>query len=102
MRFAIGEAQRAAPRAAENVPFVDAEFFAQRFDIADQVPGRVFAKLGVRGRFARAALVEKNDVICRRVEKLPVHRDQSAARPAVQKYDRNPVQDFRRVRNRSS
>ena len=53
----VSQAQRAAPRTAENIPLIDAELFPQRLDVADQVLRSVLAKIGVRGRPARSPLV---------------------------------------------
>src|SRR5215210_5351604 len=91
MRFGVSQTKRAAPRAAENIPFFDAEFLAQSFDVVNQIPGRIFPQFGVRRRFAGAALVKQNDVKRLRVEKLSIKRNQSAARSAVQKNDGNSV-----------
>ena len=89
MRDAIRQAQSAAPRTAEDVPFFNTEFFTQRFNVIYQIPRRVLFQLRVRRRFPGTALIEQYDVIGRRIEKLPVHRNQSAARPAMQKDNRN-------------
>jgi len=51
------------------------------------MPGGVFLEAGVRRAFSRAALVEEDDSICRRVKKPAVLFDKAATRPAVQKYN---------------
>ena len=41
MRLGIRERERAAPRTAKHEPLIHAELCANRFDVLDQVPGRV-------------------------------------------------------------
>jgi len=66
----IGEGERRAPRAAEDLPLVDAEFFADRLDVGDQVPGGVVLEACGRLALAAPALVEQHDAIFLRVEEL--------------------------------
>ena len=91
MRNAICQAQRAAPRAAKDKPFVDTELLAKCLDVFNQVPGRIFSKLCVRCRLAGTSLIEQDHVIGLRIEKLSIHRDQAAPRAAVEKDNRYPV-----------
>ena len=91
MRFAVRKAQRRAPRAAECVPFLDPKLLTQRLDILDQIPSRILPQLRMRCGLARTALVKKDNVIRRRIKKLPVKRYQPAARPAMQKDDGNAL-----------
>ena len=41
VRLRVGERERAAPRAAEDLPALDAEVRAERLDVGDQMPGGV-------------------------------------------------------------
>ena len=41
VRLRVGERERAAPRAAEHLPALDAEVLAQPLDVGDEVPGGV-------------------------------------------------------------
>ncbi len=91
VRLGVGERERAAPRAAEDVPRVDAELLAYLLDVLDQVPGRVPLQLRVRRALPRAALVEEDDAVGRRVEVAPVVGDDAAARAAVQEDDGLPL-----------
>ena len=84
MGLGIGEAERRAPAAAEHHPFVDAAHLAQPLDIVDQVPGGVGLEIGVRRRFARAALVEQQHVIFGRIELAAMVGADARARPAVE------------------
>src|SRR6266536_54118 len=61
MRLRVGEGERAAPAAAKHDPPVDPEMPAKLHRVLHQIPGRVLAKLGVRGALAAAALVEQDD-----------------------------------------
>ncbi len=45
----------------------------------------------MRRRTARSALVKENDLISRRIEKLSISRNKSAARAAVKENDRNSI-----------
>src|SRR5215207_5164625 len=91
VRLGVRERERAPPRAAEDVPGVDAELPAYLLDVLDQVPRRVPLQLRVRRALPRAALVEEDDAVGRRVEELPVLRDETAAGAAVQEDDGLPL-----------
>ena len=88
MGLGIGKAEGRAPAAAEHHPFFDAAHIAQPLDILDQMPGRVRLEVGVRGRFARAALVEQQDVIFRRIELAAMVGADPRAGAAVEEDDR--------------
>src|SRR5688572_28720032 len=91
MSFAVSQTQSTAPRTAEHIPFFDAEFLAQSFDVFNQIPRRVFFEFGVRRGLPRTTLIEQNDMIRLRIEKPPIHRNQTAARTTVQENHRNSV-----------
>jgi hypothetical protein len=42
----VGEGEGAAPRAAEDLPALDAEVLAQALDVVDEVPGGVVLERG--------------------------------------------------------
>ncbi len=84
----VGDAEGAAPRAAEHLPAVDAEVLAQALDVGDEVPGGVVVERGERLALAAAALVEQDDAVARRVEEAPVLGVGAAAGPAVQEHHR--------------
>ena len=65
MRLRVGQRQGRAPRAAEQLPALDAEVRAQPLHVGDQVPGGVGLQAGVRQRAAAAALVEQHDAVAR-------------------------------------
>src|SRR5690606_42029739 len=68
----------------EDQPLVDGRQRAQPLDIGDQVPGRVGFQPGMWRGLAAAALVERHDVVKRRVEQPAMARRNRAARPAMQ------------------
>ena len=88
MRLRIGERERRAPGAAEQLPALDAEVLAQPLHVLDQMPGGVVDQAGVRTALAAAALVEEHDAVARRVEETPHPRVGAAARAAVQEHHR--------------
>src|SRR5262252_3207765 len=99
----VSQRERASPAAAKDVHLaVDIELTAQAQHVIDQMRGRVVGEC-CRGvvvlcagcAFATAALVEKNDPVSLRVEKVGVKLAASRARPAVQEHDRLAV--FRTV-----
>jgi hypothetical protein len=66
MGLGVRERQCAPPRAAEDLPALDAERRTERLDVGDEVPGRVGAQVRCRGgRVRRRApaptLVEQDD-----------------------------------------
>ncbi len=83
IRLAIGEPQRAAPRAAENQPAVNLKVLAQLLDVGNQLDRVVAERLADRCRSACAALIEQHDAKKFRIEKTPVLRRTPAAWPAV-------------------
>ncbi len=65
MLLRIGQRQRRTPGATEHDPAFDAEVRADRFDVGDQMPGRVVFEFGMRRRLAGATLVEQHDAVAR-------------------------------------
>ncbi len=91
MGFAVGERERAAPRAAEHQPAFDAEMRAQRLDVGDEMRRGVVAQFA-QGRGAPgAALVENHDAVMRGIEEAPVSRRGAGAGTAVEKQHRRPA-----------
>ena len=99
----VSQSERASPTAAKEVHLtVDIELTAQAQHVVDQMRGRVVGECR-RGvvvacagcAFATAALVEKNDPVSLRVEKVGVKLVAPRAWPAAQKHDRLAV--FRTV-----
>jgi len=89
----IGQPERPAPRQSQDRPAVDAELFAKKFDVGDQVGRRVRTEIGVREACIRLAptastLVEEHRTIDFRVEEPSLSG--RAARPgaSVQKESR--------------
>jgi hypothetical protein len=72
MRFAVGERERAAPRAAENEPAVDAQVPAQPLDVGDEMRRGVVPQFAERRGTPRPALVEDHDAVVCGVEETPV------------------------------
>ena len=92
----VGQRERRAPRAAEDLPLLDAEVAPQQLDVGDQVPGGVEAQVGVgRAHVGRglpaAALVEQHDPVLLRVEEPPVPRGGARTGTPVQEHDRLAV-----------
>ena len=83
VRLRVGQRQGRAPRAAEQLPALDAEVRAQPLHVGDQVPGGVGLQAGVRQRAAAAALVEQHDAVARRVVIAAHGGVAAAAGPAV-------------------
>ena len=88
MRFRVSKGKRAAPRATEYLPGLDAQMFAQAFYVLDQIPGSVFFETRMRRALPRSALIEKHHTINFRIEVAPVVRRNSPAWSAVQENDR--------------
>src|SRR5271165_822581 len=84
----IGQGQRAAPGSAEYQPALDPKMLAQSFDVRDQMPGRVLDQARARAAAAAAALVEHDDAVMTRVEKLPRALVGAGAGSAVQEHGR--------------
>ena len=84
MLLGVGEPERAAPRAAEDEPALDAEVHAKRFDVRDQMPGRVVGERRVRLALAATALIEEHDAIALGVEEATLPGTRPAARSTVQ------------------
>ena len=101
VRLGVGERQRAAPRAAEDLPPLDAEVLAQRLDVGDQVPRRVVDERRVRRALAAAALVEEHDAVRRGIEEAPVARLGAEAGAAVQEDDGLAAAGCRSPRSRA-
>ncbi len=91
MRFAVRQRERAAPRAAEHQPALDAEVPAQPFDVGYQVRRRVVAQLTERRRAPGPALVENDDAVVSRIEETPVRGGGACAGPAVQEQHRHSM-----------
>ena len=85
----VGQRQRRAPRAAEQLPALDPQVRAQPLHVGDQVPGGVVLEAGVRQRAAAAALVEQDDAIARRIVIAAHGGVAAAARSAV--HDERPA-----------
>src|SRR5215472_18013651 len=103
MGYGISQCERASPTAAKDVHLtVDIKLTAQPQNVIDQMCGRVVGECR-RGivvacagcAFATAALVEKNDPVSCRVEKVGMKLVASRARSAVQEHHRLAV--FRTV-----
>src|SRR5438477_13004411 len=88
MRLRVSQRERAAPRAAEDLPAFNSKMLAQAFDVGDEMPRRVIFNVRVRRALAGATLVEEDDAICRRIMVTPVIFHNAAARPAMQEVDR--------------
>jgi hypothetical protein len=88
VRLRIRQAERAAPRATEHLPALDAEVRAQLLDVAHQMPGGVFLQARERRAAAAAALIEQHDAIARGIKEAPLLGLRAAARSAVQEHDR--------------
>src|SRR5215471_14808571 len=91
----VSQRERASPAAAKDVHLaVDVELTTQAQHVIDQMRGRVVGECR-RGvvvpcagcAFATAALVEKNDPVSLRVEKVGVELVVSRAPPAAQEHD---------------
>ena len=67
----IRERERAAPRAAEHEPAIDAETAAQPLHVRDEMPGGVGLERGMRAAASRAALIEHDDAVALRIEEAP-------------------------------
>ena len=91
MLQAVGQRQRAAPRAAEQQPLVDAEMGPQPLHVGDEMAGGVVVQLAERHRAAAAALVEHDDAVELRIEEPAMHRGRAGARAAVQEHDRHAL-----------
>ena len=99
----VSQSERASPAAAKDVHLaVDIELTAEPQHVIDQMRGRVVSECRrsvvvacARCALATAALVEKNDPVSLRVEKVGVELVASRARPAMQEQDRFAV--FRTV-----
>ena len=83
MALRVGQRQGRAPRAAEQLPALDAEMRAQPLHVGDQMPGGVGLQARVRQRAAAAALVEQHDAVARRVVVAAHGGVAAAAGPAV-------------------
>ena len=90
MRLAIGKRQRAAPRAAEQYPPLDASRPPQYFQVGNQVLGRVRLDTCRWPRPAGAALVDQDDPPDPRVEKAAIGGHTAGAGAAMQKHHRYP------------
>ena len=91
MADAVGQRERAAPRAAEKQPPRDAEMNAQLLHVADQMAGRVVVQVAERHRSPAPALVEYDDPIELRIEEAAMDRRRACARATMQEDDRNAV-----------
>jgi hypothetical protein len=79
----VRERERAAPRAAEHLPALDAEVLAQRFHVGDQVPGGVVFERRMRSAATAAALVEEHDPVARGIPEASLGGRGAAARAAM-------------------
>src|SRR5688572_10857680 len=84
MRLRVGERERAAPRASEHQPALDAVQGAQPLDVGHEVPGRVGVEAGIGPRAPAPPLVEQEQPIAVGVEELPMNGAASAARSAME------------------
>ncbi|KAF1071166.1 MAG: hypothetical protein GAK39_01442 [Variovorax sp.] len=84
MAHRIGQRQRRAPRTADHQPALDAQVPPQRLDVGDQQLGAVVARFAARRAASRAALVEGNHAIARRIEAARERGRTARARPAMQ------------------
>jgi hypothetical protein len=87
VRLSVGKCERAAPRAAKHKPLLDAELFANLFDILDEMPRRIVFKRSMRAAAACATLFEENHAVGIRIKEAPIIRHETRARPAMQKHD---------------
>src|SRR5260221_7272670 len=83
--FRVGKAKRAAPGPSEHQPALDAEVFAQPFDVGHQVPGGVLDQAGARTAAPAAPLIEYDDAVVLGIEELPGAPVGAGSRSAVQK-----------------
>ncbi len=88
VRLRVGEGERAAPAAAEHDPPVDPEMPSKLLRVFHEVPGRVLAKLGVRGALPAAALVEQDDPPLSRIEVAAMHRAHATSGASVEEHHR--------------
>jgi hypothetical protein len=70
MRLRISQSEGRSPRSAKHLPALDPKVFADFLDVGDQVPGSVGFEGCVGRTLAAAALVEKNDPVSLRIEKV--------------------------------
>src|SRR5438552_7254124 len=87
MGLGVGERQRAAPRAAEHQPALDAEMLAQPLDVGDEMPGGIVDDVALRPRAAGAALVEQHGPVVAGVEEAALRRAAAGAGPTMQQQD---------------
>ena len=87
MRLGIGERQTGAPGSAEQLPAFNTEMPPDPLHVGDEIPGRVFLDFGMRRRAARAALIEYDDPVSRRIVKTRHHGVRSGAGPAMDQND---------------
>lgn len=90
MSLGVSKRERAAPRAPEDEPLIDAEMFAELFDILDQMPGRVVIERSVWDASPCTALLEKNYAISFGIEKASIVRHYASAWTTMQKHNRLP------------
>ena len=91
MRLRVSQRERAAPRAAKDLPALNPQMLAYPLYVRDQMPSRIVFQIRVRRALARAALVKEDYAIRLRVKEAALFWDDAAARPAVQKDHWLPV-----------
>ena len=91
MGFSIGQPQSAAPGAAEDQPFFNAQMLTDTFDVGHQIPGGVIRQFRMRRGTPATALIEQHDAIALRVEIAAMIHRTARPRPAVQKHHGNAV-----------
>src|SRR5690606_12365083 len=87
MRLSIGQRQGGAPRAAEDVPAIDAAHFAQALDVSNQILSRVFPQFPQERGATGPPLIEDNDAIGRRIEEAPMIGCSPGAGASMEKED---------------
>ena len=83
MCLCVRERQGAAPGAAEYEPATDAQMRAQLLEVRKQVRRSIVRQFAVRDGAARAALIEQDDTIERRIEEAPLAWAAARTWPAV-------------------
>ena len=70
---AVGERQRAAPRAAEQQPLLDAEMGPKLLHVGHEMAGCVVVQFAERHGAAATALIEHDDAVELRIEEPAMH-----------------------------
>lgn len=87
VRLGVREPERAAPRAAEDLPLVDGKMLANALHVGDEIPRGVGLQASVRRASAAATLIEQHDAVRLRIEEATLLRVRSTAGAAVDEND---------------